>query len=332
MITVTLFTRADCHLCDQTKADLEGLQSKYPHRLVEVDVDSDQSLQRKYGEILPVVEVGPYRKKAPISQKDLMITLGAAVDREKHLQSIVGTAEGVQAKRSRQITRSDRFSFWFSKNYVWVLNLAVFIYVGLPFLAPVLMVAGAKTPANLIYRSYGFVCHQLAFRSWFLFGEQVAYPREAAGVPGIESFGSATGLSEGNSSFDLLTARNFIGNDEVGYKVAFCERDVAIYAAILLFGLIYAFSGRRLPALPWYLWVLVGMAPIGLDGFSQLLSQPPFGLWAYRESSPFLRTLTGGLFGFTTAWFGFPLVNETMQDARRALLVKFRRLEEITSL
>jgi uncharacterized membrane protein len=146
------------------------------------------------------------------------------------------------------------------------------------------MVAGAKSPANLIYRSYGFVCHQLAFRSWFLFGEQVAYPRVAASVAGIESFGSATGLSEGNSSVDMLAARNFIGNDEVGYKVAFCERDVAIYAAILLFGLIYAFSGRRLPAL----LVFVGSRWDGANRFGWL--QPvaqPTSFWVMGLSREF---------------------------------------------
>jgi hypothetical protein len=36
-----------------------------------------------------------------------------------------------------------------------------------------------------------------------------------------------------------------------------------------------------------------------------------------------LRTLTGALFGITTAWYGFPLIEETMLDSRKALKKKF---------
>ncbi len=108
----------------------------------------------------------------------------------------------------------------------------------------------------------------------------------------------------------------------MGYKVALCERDISIYGAILAFGLIFALSKSRIPALPWYLWVFVGLAPIGFDGVSQLLSQPPFGFFMFRESTPFLRALTGALFGFTTAWFGYPMVEETMAETRRIMATK----------
>ncbi len=170
----------------------------------------------------------------------------------------------------------------------------------------------AGSPARVLYRLYGGVCHQLAFRSWFLFGEQPAYPRSAAQVPGLTPFGQATGLDEN----DLLAARQFVGNPQTGYKVAICERDVAIYGSLLLFGLLYALFRRRIRPLPWYLWLLIGWVPIGLDGFSQLLSQIPGSPLPFRESTPLLRTLTGFLFGFTTAWFGYPLVEESMADTR----------------
>jgi glutaredoxin len=48
MLTVTLYTRKDCRPCDQAKADLESIQGRYPHRLVEIDIDSDPALQKKY--------------------------------------------------------------------------------------------------------------------------------------------------------------------------------------------------------------------------------------------------------------------------------------------
>ena len=194
------------------------------------------------------------------------------------------------------------------------------------------MKAGVTTPATVIYRSYGFVCHQLGYRSWFLFGEQPYYPRALANMDGVKTFNEATGLSEGGSNADLFAARGFVGNEQVGYKVAFCERDVAIYGALFGFGILFAITKRRIPPLPVIAWLIIGLGPIGLDGFSQLLSQPPLGNFALfswlplRESTPLLRTLTGAIFGFTTGWFGYPMVEETMQDTRRALLVKFKRL------
>ncbi len=34
-----------------------------------------------------------------------------------------------------------------------------------------------------------------------------------------------------------------MGNEVVGYKMAFCERDMAIYGGMLLFGVIYSLTG-----------------------------------------------------------------------------------------
>jgi hypothetical protein len=41
-----------------------------PHRLVEVDIDTDSALRAKFGQIIPVMEVGPFSLKAPISAKN----------------------------------------------------------------------------------------------------------------------------------------------------------------------------------------------------------------------------------------------------------------------
>ena len=117
----------------------------------------------------------------------------------------------------------------------------------------------------------------------------------------------------------------------MGYKLALCERDMGIWGAILLFGIIYAISGRRIPKLHWMIWILLGLGPIGLDGFSQLFSQIPLGslnaILPYRESTPFLRSLTGFMFGWTTGWFTIPLIEETMQETRQLLAKKFAILK-----
>jgi uncharacterized membrane protein len=102
----------------------------------------------------------------------------------------------------------------------------------------------------------------------------------------------------------------------MGYKVALCQRDVAIYFAMGVNGIAYALVRRRARPIPWLAFVLIGVLPIGLDGFSQLLSQPPFNLFAYRESNWGLRLITGGLFGFSLAWLIFPLIEGTFRPAR----------------
>lgn len=324
MLQITFYTRKDCELCDQALKDLEALQEDFPHEIKLVDIDEEESLKAAYKDKIPVVAVGPYTLDAPFDRKKLKMTLSAAQDSIAGKKEFGGKKYRKREERRQLLTTGDRISYWFSRNYLKALNGFIFLYVGLPFLAPILMNAGLTGLARPIYSVYGAACHQLAFRSWFLFGEQEAYPRAAAGVDELTTYGEATGLSEEN----LWEARGYIGNEQLGYKVAFCERDVAIWGAMLMFGLIYAYSKRRIPPLPWYVWFVIGIGPIGLDGFSQLLSQlPNFTLWAYRESTPFLRTLTGGLFGFTTAWFGFPLVEETMLETRTLLAAKIARLK-----
>ncbi len=323
MLTVLLYSRQDCHLCEQAKADLDALQDRFPHQLTEIDVDSSPELSKAFGFEVPVVEIGPYTLKAPIDQQELALTLGAASDRQRHIARLELDAE---LTGSMQWTNADRFTHWLSNHYLALLNFLVLLYMGLPLLAPVLMNAGVTAPANVIYRLYSGVCHQLAFRSYFLFGEQAVYPRAAAGMDGVLSLQQATGLDESGDSAALLAARRYVGDEQVGYKVALCERDIFIYGAILVFGLVYGATGRKLPPLPWYLWVGIGMVPIGLDGFSQLLSQPPLNFFPYRESTPFLRSLTGFLFGFTTAWFGYPMLEASMAEARQLMATKLRRI------
>lgn len=322
MITVTLYTKDNCSLCEQAKQDLQSLQDKIPHNLALVNIDEDDDLKTAYGTRVPVAQVGPYVLEAPFDRQKLEMTMAAARDRAEQIEGDPKYAK--RKARGAQINGSDRLAQFLGKHYLGLLNLLIFLYVGLPFLAPVLMNAGYPALARPIYTTYGAVCHQMAFRSWFLFGDQHVYPRAAADMPEYTTYEAATGLN----GEDMLAARGFIGNEQVGYKVAFCQRDVAIYGAILAFGLLYAASGRRIRPLHWMLWIAIGMAPIGLDGFSQLLSQiPGWSFWEYRESTPLLRTITGAIFGFTTAWFGIPLLEESFQDVRVQMASKTARLK-----
>lgn len=323
---VTLYSRKDCHLCDVAKADLEGLQSAVPHKLLVMDIDSDPKLQNEFGLEIPVVVAGPFRLKAPFTRQDLQVMLSAAQDREHHIDLVEKSPRLAEVRQGGVWTRTDSFNLWISRHYMLFFNLLVFLYLWFAFLAPILMKVGAEGPANILYKAYGLVCHQLAYRSFFLFGDQAYYPREAANLSGVMTFSQATGLEEANTAQDVFAARNFVGNDQMGYKIALCQRDIAIYGGILIFGLLFSLTGLRLKSIPWYIWLALAIVPIGLDGFSQLLSQPPLGLLPYRESTPFLRVLTGFMFGFFTAWFGYPMVEETMADTRELVEAKWQRL------
>jgi uncharacterized membrane protein len=149
-----------------------------------------------------------------------------------------------------------------------------------------------------------------------------------AGVDGIITYGQATGFDEN----DINTARDFLGNETMGYKMALCQRDMAIYGAIFLFGIIFSLTGKKIKPLPWYLWLLIGLGPIGLDGFSQLLSQTGLSIFNWlplRESTPLLRSLTGAFFGLATAWFGFPYLEESVQENRREMQIKHAIVAQI---
>jgi uncharacterized membrane protein len=317
-------------LCDEAEADLKALQEIVPHKLTVIDIDSDPAFRDIYALDIPVVEAGPFKLKAPFTRQQLQMTLGAATDRRSQLEQINDKAFQMNTSGSQTINSSDRFSFWVSKHYLFIFNLFLLLYVGIPFTAPVFKKVGWNGPAAIVYTIYSPLCHQWAFRSFFLFGQQPYYPHAAAKMSGVLTFEQVSGITDQNDP-SRLQARAFEGSPLLGYKVAFCERDVAIWGAMALFGLIYAATGRRLPKMHWIIWVLVGVFPIGLDGFSQLFSQIPStfiqSFLPYRESTPFLRTLTGFLFGFTTGWFMFPLIEETMADTRRMLSKKFATLK-----
>ena len=327
MITVTIYTRKNDPNCVNAERILDEVKTQIPFQLVKLDVDSDSTLQRVFGQTVPMIKTGPYTIQGDITRERLLMTLGAARDRQEHIERIGDTQYQERYKRTRSFGFLDSVTEWLSSHYLLLFNLSLFLYTGLPFIAPVLMKTGNTSPARIIYTIYSPFCHQMAFRSWFLFGEQPYYPRELAGVTSVASYETAILQNQDvvEASLDFITsARAFLGNEQVGYKIALCERDIALYAGLLLFGIVFAISGRKIKQIPWYLWVVFGLIPIGVDGASQLpglISGLP-GWLPVRESTPLLRTLTGGLFGTLSAWYLFPLVEETMRDTRALILSK----------
>ena len=59
---VLLYTRTNCHLCEQVKQQLRELQKEISFQFQEVDIDEDDGLRQRYNEEVPVVMV--HGKKA----------------------------------------------------------------------------------------------------------------------------------------------------------------------------------------------------------------------------------------------------------------------------
>lgn len=195
---------------------------------------------------------------------------------------------------------------WFDKYYIHLILLFLLIFVLLPVLAPVLVKNGMEFTARMIYWAYSNLCHQLPYRSWFLFGMRTFYPLEAAGLENGLDFVSAFQYSG-----ELENSHDIIGSETLGYKIAICQRDLAMYLGLFLTGLGFLASGKKWKKIPLWAWVVFGVIPLGIDGFSQLagyLEGLPVFL-PLRESTPLLRTVTGALFGIFTGLYIFPLID-----------------------
>ncbi|MDD5096551.1 MAG: DUF2085 domain-containing protein [Candidatus ainarchaeum sp.] len=164
---------------------------------------------------------------------------------------------------------------------IYMILLALFtlpIFI-VPFLA-----ASDSGLAGPLYSFYGLSCHQFISRSICYF-------------PGY-------GISDCTSAAGLAPYRIHITekNGMVGYPFPVCARDLGIYLAALASGLLLIFLKKEnMMEIPNPLFFILALVPIALDGGTQLI-----GL---RESTNFLRLLTGGIAGFAFSFYCVPLMN-----------------------
>jgi len=196
----------------------------------------------------------------------------------------------------------DKLIYAIAKHWLLIANLTFIAYVGLPLLAPALMAHGQERWGRLIYTVYTPFCHQLPERSYFLYGPRFSY-----------SLPELLALLGGN-----VPAR-FVGNPEIGYKVALCQRDVAMYAAAALAGMAFGLVRKGLRPLwgrSFVRWAILFALPLAVDGGGQL-----FGFW---ESTWITRTITGVIAGTGAVWLIYPHIEAGMQDVRRTAVQQLR--------
>ena len=213
----------------------------------------------------------------------------------------------------------------------WFLALILLssLYSGLPFLAPVLMEVGWSGPGKAIYLLYSFLCHQLPQRSFFLFGPEPTY-----NLAEIVAAWQPDAVGQNPSHLFLL--RGFIGNPDMGWKVAWSDRMVSMFTSLPVFGLLWWSLRHRLPRLPWWGLVLF-LLPMAADGATHFISDLGGIGQGFRDTNAWLAALTGRtfpasfylgdalgsfnswmrlvtglLFGLGAVWFAFPFLDNLL--------------------
>lgn len=230
------------------------------------------------------------------------------------------------AKRtSRRPSKSDILS-QAKENLVryWIFLFIAFglLWVGLPWLAPVFMKMGWGDAAKAIYSFYSFQCHQMPQRSFFLFGPQTMYSLDQIQTAGVDID-------------NLRELRRFIGNPNMGFKVAWSDRMVSAYGSIPVAALLWWPLRKRIRALSLWGFALLAL-PMLIDGGTHFISDLagigqgfrytngwlaeltgnnlPASFYvgnALGSFNSWMRLITGTLFGIGVVWFSFPLFWET---------------------
>jgi uncharacterized membrane protein len=215
--------------------------------------------------------------------------------------------------------------------------MLVGVYVALPWLAPIFMTLGWVNAADLIYRFYATQCHQLPQRSFFLFGSSPMYSLEAV-------------KTAWRDTTNPMVLRQYIGNPDMGWKVAWSDRMVYMYSSLLLWGAIFWPLRKRLRRIPWW-GVILLLLPMFIDGFTHMISDITGGIgdgfrynnsWlasltsqifpatfylgdAFGSFNSWMRLLTGMLFGLGAVWLVYPLLHSAFAVTAGQIAAKLER-------
>ena len=211
------------------------------------------------------------------------------------------------------------FSQWLARHWLEAFLAIYGLWVFAPFLAPVFMHIGWSVPGQAIYFIYSFFCHQLPERSFFLFGEKSMYS-----LTEIQSAWQAT--------INPFILRRFIGDEIVGWKIAWSDRMISFYTSVWLFGVLWYPFRRKIKPLAWWGSVLL-LLPLAIDGSTHAISDLAGIGQGFRDTNQWLiiltnnalpatfyagdalgsfnsimRLITGTLTGLAIVWLAFPYI------------------------
>jgi len=239
------------------------------------------------------------------------------------------------AEPVNHFSKTDQVLHWLSRRWILVISVLLGLYTLVPFMAPVFMAMGLTVPGKVIYWIYSFLCHQLPERSYFLFGPKISYSISEIQTVWLHSN-------------KLIILRQFIGNPQMGWKVAWSDRMVSMYTSLWLFGILWGVTKKKLKPLPWWGLVLF-LLPMAIDGSTHFFSDLAGLGQGFRNSNTWLATLTnqsfpstfyvgdalgsfnawmriitGILFGIGIVWFGFPYLNEAFVNLVEEVEYKYK--------
>ncbi len=177
-----------------------------------------------------------------------------------------------QSKPTRSV------GYWLTRHWLETFLVIYGLWVFLPLLAPVFMHIGWTVVGKGIYFVYSFFCHQLPERSFFLFGEKTMYSLNEIQVAW-------------QNTIDPLVLRKFIGNDTMGWKVAWSDRMISFYTSVWLFAAIWSPLRHKVRPLAWWGFALL-LLPMALDGGTHLVSDLAGIGQGFRDSNQWLVALT----------------------------------------
>jgi len=130
---------------------------------------------------------------------------------------------------------------------------------------------------------------------------------------------------------------------------------MSFYGSIWIGALIYAVARKWTKPLSPIKWFFLGILPVGLDGISHFINDLLAGTsgMGFRDTNDWLRFITlnsfpdvfyigdalgslnsdlrwvtGLLFGLTTVWFIFPIIEEGMRDVQIKAALQLERADE----
>ena len=196
------------------------------------------------------------------------------------------------------------------------------IWVFLPYFAPLFMQIGWTGAGKTIYFIYSFFCHQLPERSFFWFGEKTMY-----------SLGEIQ--TAWQDTINPMILRQFIGNETMGWKIAWSDRMISFYTSVWLFAAIWYPFRRKIKPISWWGFILL-LIPIAIDGGTHMISDFAGIGQGFRDTNQWLaaltnnalpvtfyagdalgsfnsimRFITGILAGLGIVWIAFPYIFQT---------------------
>lgn len=231
------------------------------------------------------------------------------------------------------------FADWLARHWFETFLVVYGLWVFLPFLAPVFMRLGWEGMGRAIYFIYSFFCHQLPERSFFLFGRQTMYSLNEV-------------QAAWQNTANPLILRQFIGNEIMGWKVAWSDRMISFYTSVWLFAIAWIPLRRRVKPLSWWGFILL-LLPMAIDGSTHALSDlAGIGL-GFRDTNQWLaeltnntlpamfyagdalgsfnswmRLITGLLAGLGIGWLAFPYVFQTQAYNQKLDEVNYAKVLE----